>query len=96
MAKVPSNYLEQYSALPRSVKSKILRSLRKWGAWTKPTAYRKLSGESLTPIETVLVDGIMNFYKSEANLQLEIDFDFDIESGIKARSMSFDESCNME
>lgn len=94
MAKIPCNYLEQYNALPRSVRSRILRALRKWGAWTKPTAYRKMGGESLTPIETVLVSGVMKYYTQDAGFQQEISFVFDSETGIKAVSPVFCESVN--
>ena len=59
-----------------------MQQLRKWGNWTKTTAHRKLAGESVAPIEEVLLEGVLNHYSNEAACQQEISFDFDLQKGV--------------
>lgn len=65
--------------MPTIVRRHILFHLKRWGGWTKTTAYRKMSGESLTPMEEVLLDGVFEAYQKRAGKQLEISFQWDAE-----------------
>lgn len=55
----------------------VLALLKKWGGWTKTTAYRKMAGESVTPLEQVMLEGIFAVYvKREEAEQLMIAFEW--------------------
>lgn len=76
--KHPRDYREQYNALPYNRKQLALANLKRWGCWTKTTVYRKLAGESLSPIERVLIEGVLDTYTRRQDAeQLIIDFDWD-------------------
>ena len=74
---IPKDYRLMYDALPYKRRQLVLAALKKWGCWSKATVYNKLAGDSLTPIEQVLVDGIMKHYSVPEPEQLEIGFVFD-------------------
>lgn len=75
--RTPKNYTATYEQMPTIVRRRILYHLKRWGGWTKTTAYRKMSGESLTPMEEVLLDGVFEAYKNRMSKQLEIIFLWD-------------------
>lgn len=72
---VPQDYRELYDALPYKRKQQALAAFRKWGCWSKATVYNKLGGESVTPIEQVLIDGVLRTFSAPE--QLEINFIWD-------------------
>ena len=72
--KRPTSYIARYEAMPAQQRKRVLALLKKWGGWTKTTVYRKLAGESLSPIEEVLIDGVFRRYASG---QTEIEFVWD-------------------
>lgn len=65
------SYFDAYQALPAEKRKKVLKTLRKWGGWTKTSVYRKLQCPNLSPIEQILVEGVM---KHAQDPQLEIAF----------------------
>lgn len=75
--RTPKNYTATYEQMPTIVRRRILYHLKRWGGWTKTTAYRKMSGESLTPMEEVLLDGVFEAYQKRMAKQLEITFLWD-------------------
>ena len=80
---VSKDYLEEYNALEPPVRRRIMRTLRHWGGWTKTSVYRKLSCPNLSPIERILIEGVMEkaMHPTGAAKQLEIDFQWDTKSG---------------
>ena len=85
MAVVPHNFLDVYQSLPRRSRTLVLRELRRWGCWTKTTVYRKLAGESVTPIEQVLIDGVLGYYTREQDTQQRIQFVYNHADGLKMK-----------
>lgn len=87
---VIKNYKEQYDALPCKQRKAVLAAFRKWGCWSKATVYNKLAGQSVTPIEQVLIDGVMSFYSKTVSQQLELTFVWDDETkGLKSDQQEF-------
>lgn len=74
---IPKDYREQYSALPYKRKQMVLALLKKWADWSDTTVRRKLAGESVTPIERILLEGVLSFSGRPDAEQLEIQFDWD-------------------
>lgn len=75
---IPKNYRELYDALPYKRKQLALAAFKKWGSWSKATVYNKLAGASVTPIEQVLMDGVLSVYSRRPDAeQLEIAFVWD-------------------
>lgn len=72
-----SNYRERYDALPVKLKKKALRLFLRWGCWSKQTVYNKLADDSVTPIERVLIEGVLNHCESQKALQLDLVFVWD-------------------
>lgn len=54
-----------------------------WGGWTKTSVYRKLSCPNLSPIEEILVSGVMQraIAHQADGTQLTIDFGWDPRTG---------------
>lgn len=54
-----------------------------WGGWTKTSVYRKLSCPNLSPIEEILVSGVMQraLAHQADGTQLTIDFGWDPRTG---------------
>lgn len=54
-----------------------------WGGWTKTSVYRKLSCPNLSPIEEILVSGVMQraLAHQADGTQLTIDFGWDHRTG---------------
>lgn len=69
------DYRKLYDALPYKRKQQALALFRKWGCWSKATVYNKLAGESVVPIEQVMMDGVFEALQSPE--QLEFDFLWD-------------------
>ena len=80
---VPRDYLKQYNALPSSDRKRIMHVLMYWGGWTKTSVYRKLSCPNLSPIEEILVSGVMQraIAHQTDGTQLTIDFGWDPRTG---------------
>lgn len=80
---VPRDYLKQYNALPSSDRKRIMHVLMYWGGWTKTSVYRKLSCPNLSPIEEILVSGVMQraIAHQADGTQLTIDFGWDPRTG---------------
>ena len=80
---VPRDYLKEYNALPSADRKRILRVLMYWGGWTKTSVYRKLSCPNLSPIEEILVSGVMQraIAHQTDGTQLTIDFGWDHRTG---------------
>lgn len=80
---VPRDYLKEYNALPSADRKRILRVLMYWGGWTKTSVYRKLSCPNLSPIEEILVSGVMQraLAHQADGTQLTIDFRWDPRTG---------------
>lgn len=80
---VPRDYLKQYNALPSSDRKRIMHVLMYWGGWTKTSVYRKLSCPNLSPIEEILVSGVMQraLAHQADGTQLTIDFGWDPRTG---------------
>lgn len=75
---VPKNYRELYDALPYKRKQLVLAAFKKWGCWSKSTVYNKLSGDAVTPIEQVMMDGVFDVYsRCDEEGQMEINFEWD-------------------
>ena len=74
---MPKNYTNTYASLPPVTRRRILATLKKWGGWTKSTAYRKMDGESVTPLEAVMLEGVFRVYGDRIGLQMEIAFEWD-------------------
>lgn len=52
--------------------------LKYWGCWSRQSVYRKLAGQSVTPLERVMINGVMTVYLHEQNPeQLTINFEWD-------------------
>ena len=81
--RVSRDYYDEYNALPKKVRRQVMRTLRHWGGWTKTSVYRKLSCPNLSPIEQVLISGVMGkaMHPTGEAKQLEIAFDWDQKSG---------------
>ena len=82
---VPRDYLKQYNALPSSDRKRIMHVLMYWGGWTKTSVYRKLSCPNLSPIEEILVSGVMQraLAHQADGTQLTIDFRWDHYAGFQ-------------
>lgn len=82
---VPRDYLKEYNALPSADRKRILRVLMYWGGWTKTSVYRKLSCPNLSPIEEILVSGVMQraIAHQADGTQLTIDFRWDHYAGFQ-------------
>lgn len=82
---VPRDYLKEYNALPSADRKRILRVLMYWGGWTKTSVYRKLSCPNLSPIEEILVSGVMQraLAHQADGTQLTIDFHWDHYAGFQ-------------
>jgi hypothetical protein len=80
---VPRDYLKQYNALPSADRKRIMHVLMYWGGWTKTSVYRKLSCPNLSPIEEILVSGVMQraLAHQADGTQLTIDFGWDPRTG---------------
>ena len=74
----PTNYSKIYRSLTLSKRKLVLATLRKWGGWTKTTVYRKIDGESVTPIEKIMLDGVFSAARRNDAKQLEIKFEWDV------------------
>ena len=58
------------------IRRKVLQIIQYWTGATKKTVRLKIAGESLSPIEQVLIDGVFRQMRNEAAEQLEIDFEW--------------------
>lgn len=75
---IPKNYRVLYDALPYKRKQLVLAAFKKWGCWSKATVYNKLAGDSVTPIEQVMMEGVFDVYTNRGDAeQLEIAFVWD-------------------
>lgn len=74
---IKKDYRKLYDALPYKRKQQALALFKKWGCWSKATVYNKLAGESVVPIEQVMMDGVFSVLQSPE--QLEFDFFWDAE-----------------
>ena len=75
---IPKNYRVLYDALPYKRKQLVLAAFKKWGCWSKATVYNKLAGDSVTPIEQVMMEGVFDVYVNRRDAeQLEIAFVWD-------------------
>lgn len=83
MDSISKDYLSEYNALPSKTRKRIMSTLKYWGGWTKTSVYRKLACPNLSPIERILIDGVMQ--RATASMQegkqLEIAFVWDKKNG---------------
>lgn len=71
------DFTEAYKALTPYRRRKIMSTLKYWGCWSRQTVYRKLAGESVTPLEHVMISGVMSVYQTEPHPeQLAIGFEW--------------------
>lgn len=73
-----TDYTGSYNALPKHRRKLLRQQAIRWGSWTSTTFYRKLSGDSLTAIERVMLDGLFYVYSNRDDAeQLLIKFVWD-------------------
>lgn len=83
MSGISKDYLNEYNALPSKTRKRIMSTLKYWGGWTKTSVYRKLACPNLSPIERILIDGVMQHATAPVHegKQLEIAFDWNEKDG---------------
>lgn len=83
-----NNYLQAYNELPSAARRRVMATLKYWGGWTKTSVYRKLDCPNLSPIEKVLIDGVMSralHSATDGGKQLEIRFEWSTDEGFLLR-----------
>lgn len=73
------NYYLRYTELPPKDRKWVLHTLAHWAGWTRTTVYRKLQCKNLTPVESVLVNGVLSavLIPRIDGKQLVIEFDWE-------------------